>query len=203
MQTPYQQMLLKDIGSADGYGVPLAGWKLQQQFFIGPTASVPLGPPLTALSIDLAMTFVEGVYFLLKTTREIAVYRGFETKGLTAPYGKDHPAYGLVPFRKPGTPDGLWWTPGRPSLEIDNLGLSSMHRAEPRDSAGIKLEWNRLDYYLEGVLPMGSLVYVGRAAPQQESAAYGRRKYSGGGYQFRLTGPPTQVLRSMKQYRAI
>ena len=77
-----------------------------------------------------------------------------------------------------------------------------MHRSEHRDSAAIKLEWNRIDYYLQSDLPLGALVYVGRAAPQQESALYGGKKYGGGAIQFRLTVSPERAFRSMKRYVA-
>jgi hypothetical protein len=87
-------------------------------------------------------------------------------------------------------------------MVIDNMKMSDMHRAEHREGAAIKLEWNRVDFYLEGELSAGVLVYVGRAAPQQESAAYGSKKYGGGAFQFRLTAPPQQVLKSLKQYVA-
>jgi hypothetical protein len=88
-------------------------------------------------------------------------------------------------------------------MSIDDLKLSSMHRADDRENSAIKLEWNRLDFYVEGQLPAGSLVYVGRAAPQQERAAYGGKRFGGGGYQFRLTVSPERVLRSVKHYGAI
>jgi hypothetical protein len=87
-------------------------------------------------------------------------------------------------------------------MAIDNLGLPSLHRSEHRDRAAIKLEWNRIDYYLEGELPAGALVYVGRAAPQQESALYGDQKYGGGRIQFRLTAAPEAAFRLMKRYVA-
>lgn len=201
MLTPYQQMLLKDMSEPEGYGTPLAGWKGQQQFFTGP----PSPARLTALTSDLAQTFVEGVYFLLRTKRKISIYRGYETEGLEAPFGRDHASFlrNIVSQRRPGTPDGLWWTPARPSLAIDNLKLGAAHREQPRSDAAIKLEWNRLDFYLESELPPGSLIYVGRAAPQQETAAYGIRSYSGGGYQFRLTEPPDRALPWMRRYAAV
>jgi hypothetical protein len=47
---------------------------------------------------------------------------------------------------------------------------------------------------------VGSIVYVGRAAPQQKSALYGGKRHGDGGFQFRLTVPPEQVFRSMKRY---
>ncbi len=201
MLTPYQQMLLKDVGAPDGYGTPLAGWKGQQQFFKGP----PDPTRLTALTPDLAQTYVEGVYILLRTKRKILIYRGYETAGLEAPFGRDHPSFlrNLVSQRRPGTPDGWWWTPARPSMEIDDLRLPAMQREQHRADAGIKLEWNRLDFYLESELPLGSLIYVGRAAPQQETAAYGGKRYGGGGYQFRLTDSPDRALPWMKRYAAI
>ena len=110
-------------------------------------------------------------------------------RNLAAPFGKDHPSFvrGLVASRNPGKPDGLWWTPARPSLAVENMGLSSMHRNEPRSGAAVTLEWNRMDYWIEAELRPGAFIYVGRTAPQQEAAAYGGRKYGGGSFQFRLT----------------
>ena len=87
-------------------------------------------------------------------------------------------------------------------MAIDDLRPSDMHRGEHRDSNAVKLKWNRLDVYLESELLPGELVYVGRAAPQQESALYGGAKYSGGGTQFRLTRSPLQALPRLKQYRS-
>jgi hypothetical protein len=87
-------------------------------------------------------------------------------------------------------------------MAIDNMGLSDMDRSEHRNSASIKLEWNRIDFYLESELPAGALVYVGRAAPQQEAELYGGKKYSGGGIQFRLTTPPAIAFHWMRRYAA-
>jgi hypothetical protein len=198
MLTPYQKMLCDDVGGSTGYGTALIGWNGRQEFFKSSAPNTSGAP----LSMDLAMTFVERVYILVRTTRKIGIYRGYETPGLDAPFGMDHPSYirGLVNQRKPGRPDGLWWTPSRPSMEIDDLRLPAMHRVEHRDNAAIKLEWNRLDFWIESELPIGALVYVGRAAPQQESAAYGGRRLGGGGFQFRLTEPPERALPWMKRY---
>jgi hypothetical protein len=198
--TNYQTTLVGDVGGPTGYGAPLVGWKGQTEFFRN--AGAPAIPG--ALGANLASTFVEGVYVLLKTQRAVRLYRGFETAGLKAPFGMDHPSFvqGLLAQRKPGTPDGLWWSPARPSMAIDNLKLPDMQRAEHRDSAAVKLEWNRIDFYLEGELPVGSLVYVGRAAAQQESALYGGRKYGGGGMQVRLTTSPDKAFPWMKRYVA-
>ena len=88
-------------------------------------------------------------------------------------------------------------------MEIDDLKLPAAQREQHRADAAIKLEWNRLDFYLESELPMGSLIYVGRAAPQQETAAYGGKRYGGGGYQFRLTDSPDRALPWIKRYAAI
>jgi hypothetical protein len=199
MLTNYQKMLLQDLTSPTSYGTPLIGWKGQFEFHRAPTA-----PPAPPLSPDYARTFVEETYFLLRTQRTVTLYRGFETKGLQAPFGMDHPSFfrNLVSQRKPGTPDGWWWSPARPSKSIDNLGLSDIHRAEDRDNPAVLTEWNRLDYYLEADLPIGSLVYVGRAAPRQEGALYGGKRYAGGGFQFRLTAAPDQAFRSMKRHVA-
>ena len=67
MLTPYQEMLLTDVGAPNGYGTPLAGWKDEQRFFGGP----PDPAPLKTLSPDLAQTFVDRVYTLLRTKRKI------------------------------------------------------------------------------------------------------------------------------------
>jgi hypothetical protein len=202
MLTRYQQELLKDVGApSDGYGQPIAAWKGSELFFKSDRATGVLTP----LPADLARTFVDGVYILLKTRRSISVYRGYETKGLEAPFGKEHASFiqNLVSKRQPGKPDGMWWTPTRPAKSIDDLKLPSMHRAEDRAGGAIKLEWNRLDFYVEGELPAGSVIYVGRAAPQQESAAYGGGQYGGGVYQFRLTDSPERTIRALMHHRAI
>jgi hypothetical protein len=198
--TNYQGLLLSDLRGANSYGMPLVGWKGQSEFFRDQSAPAQPG----ALNPNLASAFVEDVYVLLRTKRLVQLYRGYETAGLKAPFGMDHPSFiqGLLAQRKPGTPDGLWWTSARPSMAIDNLRLPDVHRAEHRDSAAIKVEWNRLDYYLQGELFLGALVYVGRAAPQQETALYGGKKYSGGAIQFRLTVAPDSAFRSMKRYVA-
>ena len=200
MLTNYHQMLMADLSGPHSYGTPLAAWKGQTEFFRAKASP----PHPGALPADLAGTFVETVYVLLRTTRTVRVYRGFESQGLRAPYGMDHPSFiqGLLSQRNPGKPDGLWWTPARPSMSIDKMRMPDIHRAEHRDGAAIKLEWNRIDFYLEGLLPAGILVYVGRAARQQESAAYGSKTYGGGSFQFRLTAPPQQILTSLKQYAA-
>ena len=159
MLTNYQKLLLQDVTSPTSYGTPLIGWKGQLEFHRAPSAPVSLLAP-GPISPDLVRTFVEESYFLLKTTRTVTLYRWYETKGLQAPFGMDHPSFyrNLISQRHPGTPDGRWWSPGRPSKSIDNLGLSEMHRAEDRDNPAVLTEWNRLDYYLEADLPIGSLL---------------------------------------------
>jgi hypothetical protein len=197
----YQKSLFDDLTHPDSHGKPLAGWQNQTEIFRGTGAQMTPG----ALPLDLAGTFIEKLYFLVRTTRVIRVYRAYETAGLTAPFGKDHPSFlrGLVASRHPGKPDGLWWTPARPSLAIENMGLSSMQREGPRRGAAVNLEWNRMDYWIEAELPAGGLVYVGRAAPQQEKAAYGGGKLGGCDFQFRLTQPPDVAFTSMKRYTAV
>jgi hypothetical protein len=201
MLTNSQQMMISDFTGRQGYGRLLIGWKGRSEIFkdaSGPPTS--LGP----LDPDVANTFVEQSYFLLMTLRPINLYRGFETAGLQAPYGRDHPSYilNLLTQRKPGRPDGRWWTSRRPSASIDDLKLPDLHRGEDRDGAAVTREWNRLDFYIEGELPIGSHVYVGRAAPQQESALYGGQRYSGGAIQFRLPESPDRMLRNFKQHAA-
>ena len=200
MISSFQNMMMGDLGGPNGYGRILVGWTGRSEFVRNTKDVVLLGP----LAKDLAQTFVDGTYFLLSTQRPVTLYRGFETAGLTAPYGKDHPSFifQVLVDRKPGAPDGYWWSSRRPSASIDNLSLSDLHRGEDRDSLGITLKMNRLDYYLEATLGPGSLVYVGRAAPQQEDALFGPQLYSGGGMQFRLPVPPDRMLRDFKTYSA-
>jgi hypothetical protein len=121
MLTNYQRMMLDDLSGPNSYGRPLSGWVGQTEFFRDPQAPTQTRP----LTIHLAATFVDRVYFLLCVRRPVRVYRGFESTGLQAPYGVDHPSYilGLVQSRNPGTSDGRWWTPARPRNSIDNLLL--------------------------------------------------------------------------------
>jgi hypothetical protein len=60
-----------------------------------------------------------------------------------------------------------------------------------------------MDTWIEAELAAGSLVYVGRAAPQQETAAYGGGKLGGGDFQFRLTQPPDLTFTSMTRHSAV
>jgi hypothetical protein len=188
--------LLQDLTHPNTYGKPLIGWKNVIEFYRD-----RLAPPYPPLINKLAETFVEHVYFLLRTTRRVTVYRGYETPGLRAPYGKDHPTYwhGLIADRQPATPDGRWWSPSRPSLVIDDLKLSSMHRSDVRDGLAISREFGRLDYWLEADLPLNAPIYVGRAGPLQESKLYGGQRL-GRTMQFRLTQPPEQAFSWMKRY---
>lgn len=198
MTSNYQKQLLEDLHDPQSYGKPLAGWKGQTEIFRDPAAPRAHG----ALTAALADTFVEQTYVLVLLRRAVRVYRGYELEShgspkLRAPFGMDHDSFrlNLVAARKPGVPDGLWWSPARPSLSIDHLRLGSMHRAENRGGTSIKLEWNRLDYYVEAELAANTLVYAGRAAPQQDSAAYGGKQYGGGTMQFRLLAAPARICK--------
>jgi hypothetical protein len=201
MLSTFQKSLFEDMKGHSSYGAPLVGWKEQTEFFRANKAPAHPG----ALAVTLTGTFIQHTYFLVRTTRPVTVYRGYEAEGVNAPFGIDHPSFfrGLVSSRNPGKPDGMWWTPARPTLAIENLHLSAMHRAAPRAGAAVTKEWNRLDYWIEAELPLGALVYIGRASPQQEKAAYGGGKYGGGDFQFRLTETPEVAFRSMKRHAAI
>jgi hypothetical protein len=194
----FQNMMIDDFGGKNGYGRIVAGWKGQAELVRECKGPLPLGP-LGAHAKD----FVDGVYFLISTGRSIILYRGFETFGLQAPFGKDHPSFimNLIASRNPGRPDGFWWSPRRPSASIDRLRLSDLNRGEDRDALAIRKSFNRLDYYLQGELPIGSLVYVGRAAKLREDALFGSENYSGGGIQFRLPWNPHTILCRFRTYR--
>jgi len=192
---------LQDRQGRSSYGTPLVGWKEQTELFRANVAPAHPGP----LPLSLTGTFIQHTYFLVRTTRPVTVFRGYEAEGLKAPFGLDHPSFfrGLVSNRNPGKPDGRWWTPARPTLSIEDLHLSDMHRVAPRSGAAVAKEWNRLDYWIEAELLPSALIYVGRASPQQEQAAYGGGKYGGGDFQFRLTESPEAAFRWMKRYAAI
>jgi len=198
MLSSFQRDLLGDLQQEGTYGTPLIGWCGQKEIFRSSGAPTHVG----ALTAQLSNTFVEETYFLVRTIRAVRVYRGYETQGLTAPYGRDISA-SLVASRTPGTPDGLWWTPARPTLAIENMGLPSEARETVRAGTAIIKEWNRLDYYLEAELKPFAYVYVGRACPQQEKAIYGGRTYRGGNFQFRLTEKPETAFSSMQRYAAL
>lgn len=172
---------------AAGYGHVLAAWRGQTQIFQATRVARPPAP----LPPALARCFTDGVYALVELDRSQRVYRFFETQGLRAPYGRDHPSFVrmLVQQRHPSRPDGLWWTPRRPALEIDNLAVASLHRGDERRALAVSREWGRFDYCVEALIAPGMQVYVGRTAPQQESAMYGGQHYAGGAIQFRLQSP--------------
>lgn len=199
MRTTYQQSLLSDLLAHSSYGSPLIGWKDGQLIF---RADGNL-PAIGALEPMHWPTFVQNTYFLLKTSRLVRVYRGYETPGLKAPYGTDHPSFylSLIKNRNPARPDGRWWSPARPALAIDSLRVSSAARLSARSGSAIAKEWNRLDYWIEAELPIGALVYVGRASPQQDALAYGGERYGGGDFQFRLRDNPETVFRWMRRYK--
>jgi hypothetical protein len=201
MLSDFQKFLLQDMKLPSSHGAPLVGWSQQTEFFRANVVPANLG----ALPVSLTGTFSQHTYFLVRTTRPLKVYRGYEAEGLNAPFGVDHPSFfrSLVSSRNPGKPDGRWWTPARPTLSIENLRLPEMHRAAPRAGISVTKEWNRLDYWIEAELPPGALIYVGRASAQQEKAAYGGGKYGGGDFQFRLTEAPEVAFRWMKRYAAI
>ena len=205
MLSGFQESLFQELKSPFGYGSVLVGWKGQTELLRSSDAPAHPGPLRPEPDGDLTLSFIQQTYFLVRTTRSVTVYRGYETAGLKAPYGKDDQSFilGLVSTRKPGRPDSRWWTPARPTLAIESLGLSDMHAAEPRARLAVTKKWNRLDYWLEADLRPGTLVYVGRASAQQDEAAYGSGRYGGGDFQFRLIDAPKDTFRWMKRHAAI
>jgi hypothetical protein len=152
------------------------------------------------LPVRDADAFLHSMYALVRTAREITIYRMSETQGLEAPYGKDHPSYyrGLVQKRTPSKMWGRWWTPTRPGLLIDNVGVATDLRTDTRQSNAVKREWGRFDLCVQARLPIDTSIHVGRVAPQTENRAFqtdnGRTiRYSGGGMQFLLPSPSVVV----------
>ena len=177
------------IEDCAGYGTVLRAWTLDRE--IMSSQSTP--NPHPALGIDDAQKFVQSTYAIIQTKTPRVVYRFYETADLRAPYGEDHPSAknGMAQKRAPAKMLGGWWSPFRPSLLIDGLGYSSVHKAEVRFNIAVAKEWNRMDYCVEAVLRENSFVYAGRVASQYENRAFetdeGRTiLYGGGAMQFLL-----------------
>jgi hypothetical protein len=177
--------LLEDIR---GYGTILRAWKGTRDL-----ESVAHAPGPGPLPFDDVLKFTSYVYALVKTDRQILVYRFYETADLRAPYGEQHNSFtfGQVSNRHPAQRMGRWWTPSRPGLTIDRLGYSDDHRKGDRATIAVKKEWNRFDYCVEAELVQGSLIYAGRTAMQNENRSFetdrGRTiTYGGGAIQFKL-----------------
>ena len=75
--------------SRGGYGNIAGRLNGPAEFLKTPGAALRPG----ALARNLASTFKEKVYILVKLQRAVRVYRGFETAGLQAPFGRDHPSF--------------------------------------------------------------------------------------------------------------
>lgn len=155
--------------------------------------ATPNAPGLGPLPLDDILNFTSYVYALVKTDRQITVYRFYETANLRAPYGEQHNSFifGQASNRNPARRLGAWWTPYRPGLTIDRLGYTDDYRKGDRASIAVKKEWNRFDYCIEAELVQGSLIYIGRTARQIENPSFETDRgrtilYSGGAIQFKL-----------------
>jgi hypothetical protein len=158
------------------YGVPefledVAGYGDVLDAYRGTTrVATRAGPvPLPQLDKGDAKAFLQGMYALVKVRPGIRIYRWFDD--------------GEGRFL------GRWWSPRRPGVEIDGLLLSSLHHRS-RHELAIKHEWNYMNQVLEAELRPGTLVAVGRAAPQSDSA----QALGGGAIQFLIPRTSTGGL---------
>jgi hypothetical protein len=90
---------------------------------------------------------------------------------------------GLVAYRwfddDKGSFLGGWWSPQRPSPEIDGLQLEGIHKRS-REHLAIKKDWNEMAQILEAEIRPGTILIVGRAASQFDSCG----RLPGGAMQF-------------------
>jgi len=118
--------------------------------------------------LDLAAsdTFLESRYALVKTTRELTIYR----------------FYGVSPMAE-ARMLGAYWTPARPALRIDKLGYSTFHD-QSRAELAIKRKWSPMSEIVDARLADGSWIFVGRAGLQVDQGV----RLSGGAIQMILPG---------------
>jgi len=118
----------------------------------------------TYLIAKCADTFLNSLYALVTTVRDIQIYRF---------HGVDPSAEAQML--------GSWWTPQRPALAIDALGYESFHN-QSRSEAAIRRAWNPMNEVAKAKLRTGSLVFIGRIGPQRDDS----RMLGGGSIQFLL-----------------
>ena len=141
------------LADVKGYGDVLAAFSFRTCIAGDPHAPRPL------ITDNDVRAFTNMLYAFVKARPGLTAYRWFDD-------GK-------------GAFLGGWWSPLRPSTEIDGLQLEGMHRRS-RHNLAIKSEWNRMDEILEAEIRPGTVLVVGRAAPQFEPA----RRFGGGAIQF-------------------
>lgn len=169
------------VADCAGYGTVLRAWEGARG--ITSPARLMVHRPL---SMDDARRFTLAVHVLLRTIRPITVYRFYETGSLSTLHGKEPcPVSGTVRHRVPAEMLGGWWSPRRPSLMIDGLGVSSDHRQQDHRDIVVNKEWYEFDTCVEATLAPNSLVYAGRTAPQAEGRSFetdhGRTIFAPGG----------------------
>jgi hypothetical protein len=145
-----------------------------------PLSTVDAAIAIKPLSSVDAAKFMANTYCLLRTTRELKVYRGYETPRKK----KAHKgSFILEESDEQAKRMGRWWSLYRPTLLIESLGLPSDLRQGYREFNAIKMKWNRLDVVMECALVRGSIVYLGRTAGQSEAFREMTRQLPGGAFQ--------------------
>jgi len=120
--------------------------------------------PLLSISDREIAAFLQRLYALVKVKADTRIYRGLDDRIRDDDYE-------MLP--------GRWWSPRRPSAEIDDLGLESLH-LRSRHELAVKPSWNDMNFVFEAVVRPGTLMVIGRAAPQTENG----RRFGGGAVQF-------------------
>jgi hypothetical protein len=114
----------------------------------------------TRLASSRYECFVGELYAFVEIQRPVTLYRWYD----------EDP-------KSPAKRMGSWWSPHRPSAEIDPIALGSLHKTARSDLA-LKRSWNAMHSVVEADLAVGAQAYVGRAARQVEDTD----EVHGGGY---------------------
>lgn len=106
------------------------------------------GAAAPRLAKDKASCFVGSLYAYVETNRRVTLYRWYDEA--PAPQAKRL---------------GPWWSPHRPSAEIDKTFLAELHKTARSDFA-LQRSWNPMHSVVEADLAPRAQVYVGRIAKQ-------------------------------------
>src|SRR4051812_13265757 len=106
------------LDDASGYGTVLKVVRDQRTEYLAGTGAVGRAAPLNGTD---AATFVRRRYAIVETVRALTIYRFYDSSGATR--------------------DGRYWSPARPTLAFDRMGLPSFHNTARNDLAMLH-RWN-------------------------------------------------------------
>lgn len=140
------------VEDAEGYGDVLYAATGERVDHVGPRGATVLA----RLDAREQPAFLGRMHALVETTREIRLYRWYDE----SPRRRGAPLVPVAAARAGG-----WWTPRRPSAEIDRVFLASLHK-NARSDAALLRSWNKMHSLVEATLGRCARVFVGRIAPQ-------------------------------------